>query len=403
MRVLVYTGKGGVGKTTVAAATGLRLAATGRRTLVVSTDPAHSLADAFDRPLGPEPVHVADRLWGVEVDSLREAERNWGAIQRWLTGVLRWAKLDEVSAEELLVFPGFEELFSLLRVREFARSGQYDALVVDCAPTGETLRLLSYPQTLNWWFEKIFPWQRRLVKAARPVARLVAGGLELPGDDVMDAIEQLVLQLEELQRLLLDPGTTSVRIVLNPEKMVLAESRRSFTYLNLFGFHTDAVIVNRVLPTVAEGGYLAGWRQVQSRYEEEIEASFRPLPILRVPLMETEVVGLPMLERVAEAAFAGVDPAARLFDGRAEEVRKTPEGHVLDLAVGFASRDEIRLTQRGDELTVQVGAYRRKVLLPRILMGRPVLGARFTEGRLRIRFGERPEADRASSEHAKEA
>ncbi len=390
MRVLVYTGKGGVGKTSIAAATGVQLAARGHRTLVVSTDAAHSLADALDRPLGPEPVCVSERLWGVEVDSLREAERNWGAIQRWFAGVLQWAKVSDVNAEELLVFPGLEELFALLRIRDFARSGQYDALVVDCAPTGETLRLLSYPTTMSWWLKKIFPIQRRVVKIARPVARAVTGGgLELPGDDVMAAVERFCLEMEELQRLLLDPLITSVRIVLNPEKMVLAEARRSFTYLNLFGFHTDAVVVNRVLPAAADGSYLAGWRQIQGKYDEEIRAAFSPLPILRVPLLETEVVGLPMLARMAEAAFAGTEPEAVLYTGRAETIRKEPTGYVLDLAVGFAARDDINLTQRGDELTVQVGAYRRKVILPRALMGRPVLGARFSDQHLLIRFGER--------------
>jgi arsenite-transporting ATPase len=389
MRIMVYTGKGGVGKTSVAAATGVRLAADGLRTIVISTDAAHSLADVLDRPVGPEPVEVADRLWAVEIDPLREEERNWGAIQRWFEGVLRWAKVTEVNTEELLIFPGLEELFALLRIREFAQSGQYDAIVVDCAPTGETLRLLSYPSTLRWWMEKIFPLQRRALKVARPIANVAMGGLELPNDDVVSSIERLWLQLAELQALLLNPAITTVRVVLNPEKMVLAESRRSFTYLNLFGFRTDAVIVNRVLPPEADEGYLAGWRQIQAKYDEEIRAAFSPLPILRVPLMETEVVGLRMLERVAVAAFADLDPAAILYEGITEEVRKENEGYVLSLAMGFASKEEIHLSQKGDELTVQVGWHKRKVVLPRTLLGRPVAGARFAEQRLLIRFGEK--------------
>lgn len=394
MRVLVYTGKGGVGKTSVAAATGARLARNGLRTLVISTDAAHSLADAFNLPLGPEPVQVAPNLWGVEVDALREAERNWGSIQRWFARVMQWAKVTEVNAEELLVFPGLEELFALLKIREFVGGGEYDVLIIDCAPTGETLRLLSYPSTMSWWLEKIFPIKRRVVKYARPVAKLVTGGLELPDDDMLAAVERLFRHLQELQAIMLDPKVTSVRIVLNPEKMVLAEARRSFTYLNLFGFQTDAIIVNRVLPDQVSEGYFAGWRQIQAKYDEEIQASFSPLPILRVPLMETEVVGLPMLNRVAEAAFADLDPAAALYQGRVEEVEKGPEGYVLSLAVGFAARDEIELTQRGDELTVQVGAYRRKVVLPRTLMGRAVQGAKFAGHRLLIRFGQRaPKAE----------
>lgn len=240
MRVIVYTGKGGVGKTSIAAATAVRLAADGLRTLVISTDAAHSLADALDRPLGPDPVPVADRLWAAEIDSLREVERNWGAIQRWFEGVLQWAKVSEVNTEELLIFPGLEELFALLKIREFVQSGQYDALVVDCAPTGETLRLLSYPSTMRWWIEKLFPLQRRALKVARPIAKVAMGGLELPSDDVVSSIDRFWSHLAELQELLLNPAITSVRIVLNPEKMVLAESRRSFTYLNLFGLQTAA-------------------------------------------------------------------------------------------------------------------------------------------------------------------
>lgn len=390
MRIIVYTGKGGVGKTTVAAATGVALAAQGRRTLIISTDAAHSLADSVDQPLGPDPTPIAANLWGQEVDSLREAERSWGAVQQWLSGVLAWAQIKDVGPEETLVFPGFEELFSLLQVLQHARSGRYDALIVDCAPTGETLRLLSYPGVIRWWLEKIFPYQRGLVKVARPVARVVGGGLELPSNEVMNSIEGLFRQVEEMQGLLLDPAVTSLRLVVNPEKMVLAETRHSFTYLNLYGFNTDAVVVNRMLPPAAAAGYFAGWAGIQSRYEEEIQAAFSPLPIFHVPLMETEVVGLSGLEQVAQAAFAGTDPGAILYTGRVEQLVKEPEGYVLELAVPFVSREEVQLNQRGDELTIQVGRFKRKALLPRTLAGRPVLGARLAGQRLRIRFGERP-------------
>jgi arsenite-transporting ATPase len=392
MRILVYTGKGGVGKTSIAAATGVSLARRGQRTLVLSTDAAHSLGDSFDQPLGPEPVQVADNLWGQEIDSLREAERSWGAVQRWLAGVLHWAQVSDINSEEVLVFPGFEELFSLLQILEHARGHRFDVLVVDCAPTGETLRLLSYPNVIRWWLNKVFPFQRRVAKVMRPVAKLVTGGLEPPSEEALDSIDHLFRQVEEMNGLLLDPALTSVRVVLNPEKMVLAEARRSFTYLNLYGFNTDAVVVNRVLPQDAADSYFALWRNIQSRYEEEIESAFSPLPVLHVPWMETEVVGLPMLERVAAAAFAGVDPAGVLHTGRVEEVRRDADAYVLDLAVPFAARDDIQLSQRADELTIQVGPFKRKTLLPRVLAGRPVAGARFVDQRLQVRFGERPAA-----------
>jgi arsenite/tail-anchored protein-transporting ATPase len=390
MRIIVYTGKGGVGKTSVAAATGVCLAGRGRRTLVLSTDAAHSLADSFDRPLGPEPVVVADNLWGQEVDCLREAERSWGAVQKWMSRVLHWAQVADINSEEVLVFPGFEEVFSLLQILEHARSQNFEVLVVDCAPTGETLRLLSYPNVIRWWLNKVFPFQRRIAKVMRPVAKLVTGGLELPSEDALDSIDLLFHQVEEMNRLLLDPVLTSVRVVLNPEKMVLAEARRSFTYLNLYGFNTDAVIVNRVLPASAGNDCFSGWRSIQAKYEEEIRAAFSPLPILHVPWMETEVVGLAMLERVAASAFTEVDPAAVLHTGRVEEVRCEGGEYFLDLAVPFAARGDIHLSQRGDELTIQVGPFKRKTLLPRVLAGRPVGSARFVEQRLHIRFGERP-------------
>src|SRR5262245_1508200 len=264
MRILVYTGKGGVGKTSVAAATAVRLAAIGRRTLVLSTDAAHSLADSLDRPLDADPVDVADHIWAQEVDSLREAERSWGAVRQWLAGVLHWADVADVNSEELIVFPGLEELFSLLQILRHAREGRFDVLVVDCAPTGETLRLLSYPNVLRWWLNRIFPYHRRMARLARPAVRLVTGGLEPPSEDALEAVEQVFRQVEQTQALLRDPAVTSVRLVVNPEKMVLAESRRTFTYLNLFGFNTDAIVVNRVLPEGAGSGYVGGAPPIQA-------------------------------------------------------------------------------------------------------------------------------------------
>ncbi len=389
MRVIVYTGKGGVGKTSVAAATAVRLASQGYRTLIMSTDAAHSLGDSLDLPLGPDPVQVAENLWGQEIDSLREAERSWGSIQAWFANLMTWAKFESISTEELLVFPGMEELFALLQIRRHFLSGQYDYLVVDCAPTGETLRMLTFPTAFRWWIEKLFPMKKKIVKVARPVARVAMKGLELPSDQVMDDMETLFVQLAEMHQILLDHETTSMRLVVNPEKMVIAEARRSFTYLNLFGYNTDAIVVNRVLPPEADESYFARWREVQARHNEEIDASFNPLPIFRIPLMETEVVGLPMLERVAGIAFGDQDPGQILHTGKVEELRAEGEGYLLDLAIPFVPKEQINLTQRGDELTISVGWYKRKVALPRMLAGRPILGAKFAGDHLVIRFGER--------------
>ncbi|MFC4104136.1 ArsA family ATPase [Paenibacillus xanthanilyticus] len=394
MRIIIYTGKGGVGKTSIAAATAVKLAKAGKRTLILSTDAAHSLADSLAMPIGPDPVGLGPNLWGQEVSSLRETENNWGAVQGWLTAMLDKAQLRDVTTEEMLVFPGLEELFSLLQIKKHAQSGQFDALVVDCAPTGETLRLLSYPNVLNWWLDKIFPHERRLIKLVRPVSKLV-GSVELPSDDVLDTIERFARGLEDMQRIILDPAVTSVRIVINPEKMVLAEAKRSFTYLNLFGFHTDAVIVNRVLPDEAGEGFFAHWRALQKQYETEIRENFEPLPILKAPLLPREAIGTEVLGELAELVFGELDPSAMLFAGRTETIEEADGELLLTLSIPFVSKQELDLTQNGDELTVNAGTYKRKVVLPRTLMGRAVLGARYAEDRLVIRFGKRETAGRS--------
>jgi arsenite-transporting ATPase len=388
MRIIIYTGKGGVGKTSIAAATAVKMAKQGKRTIIISTDAAHSLADSLGLPIGPDPVQISENLWGQEVNSLRETENNWGVVQGWLTKLLDKAQLKDITSDEMLVFPGMEELFSLLQIKAHAQSGLYDVLVVDCAPTGETLRLLSYPNVLNWWLEKIFPYERRLIKLIRPVAKLV-NSIELPSDDVLDSIERFARSLEEMQRIILNPETTSVRIVLNPEKMVLAEAKRSFTYLNLFGFNTDAIIVNRVLPDEAGEGFFAHWRDLQKKYEEEIIVNFQPLPILKAPMMQKEVIGLPVLEELADIVYGDLDPSAMFYQGRTETIREEDGEMLLELMIPFVDKADLNLTQTGDELTVDAGAYKRKVILPRTLMGRQVAGAKYAEDRLIIRFGKR--------------
>lgn len=389
MRIIIYTGKGGVGKTSIAAATAVRLASQGYRTLIMSTDAAHSLSDSFNFQIGSEPILINERLWGLEVDSLRETERHWGAVQNWLAGMMSWAKLNDITTEETLIFPGMEELFNLMQIKRHAVSGIYDVIIVDCAPTGETLRLLSYPNLLKWWMEKIFPHERRLIKLVRPITKVVTGGLELPDERVLNSVETFVHELEDLQQLIANPSVSSVRVVINPEKMVIAEARRAFTYLNLYGFNTDAIIVNKVLPAEAGNGYWSTWREIHAKYEEEIQACFSPLPIFHVPMMEMEVLGLPMLERIGEAAFADCDAAEVLYLGKIQGIRKEEDAYFLDLELPFVQKEDLQLSEKGDELTIQAGPYKRKVLLPRSLQGRPIAGARFTGQKLSIRFGEK--------------
>ena len=388
MRVILYTGKGGVGKTSVAAATALRASALGHRTLVMSTDAAHSLGDSFDMPLGSEPVPIVDNLWGLELDVFREIDRHWGTLQDWLKVLMAWRGLDEVVAGEMAVLPGMEELAGLLHLINYHHQGEYDVIVVDCAPTGETLRLLSFPDVARWWMHRIFPIERVAARIARPVLRRVTD-IPLPDDEVFTAVRELFAKLEGMRDILTDPATSSVRLVLNPEKMVIKESQRTFTYLNLYGYATDLVVCNRVIPEAVSDGYFQAWKATQARYYQQVEEAFAPLPILKAPLMEQEVVGLPMLERFAEALYGNLDPTPVLHLGQIHHLRQEDGQYVLTLAVPFVTKKEISLSQVGDELLVQVGAFKRNIILPRSLVGMESQGAKLEGERLSIRFARR--------------
>ena len=298
MRVVLVTGKGGVGKTTVAAATGLRAAELGHRTLVTSTDPAHSLADAFDVPLGDVPSTLFDGLDVQQIDAQLQLAKHWGELHEQLKRVFHWGGVKGIEAEEFLVFPGMDELFSLLQVKDHADSGTYDTIIVDCAPTAETLRLLSLPEVLSWYFDRVLPTERMLMKAARPVLTRMTN-LPVPGEEVFDAAEGVFLAVEGVKALLADSEVTSARLVVNPEKMVVSEARRTYTYLGLFGYGVDAVVVNRVLPDDVTDSYFDAWREVQARHLEEIEESFQEVSILPLRLFGQEMVGLDRLRELA--------------------------------------------------------------------------------------------------------
>ena len=300
-RTILYTGKGGVGKTSVAAATALAIARSGLRTVVLSTDPAHSLSDSLEAELGSEPTPCGDLLWGQEVQAQDEMERNWDAVQDWLGELLAERGVDPISADELTVPPGMDELFSLLQIKEHHASGQYDAIIVDCAPTGETLRLLSFPDVASWWLEKVFPWEKRVMSAARPIAKTFLD-VSLPSDAVYDDVERLVGNLVAMNEILRDRASTSIRLVMNPDRMVVKEAMRTFTYLNLYGYLTDAVVVNRVFPDM--NGFFASWREHQSEQMELVRSAFAPVPILTAPFFEQEVMGAEMLDRLGGEVFA---------------------------------------------------------------------------------------------------
>jgi arsenite-transporting ATPase len=393
VRTILYSGKGGVGKTTLSAATGVRAAQLGHRTLVVSTDSAHSLADALQVPVGSTPTLVAPRLEALEVDVNRELSSHWGVIHEWLTRFMTFKGVEETVAEELAILPGMDELFSLLKVKSFAETGAYDVVIIDCAPTGETVRMLAVPEILNFYFSRIFPIQRTVVRSVRPVAKRISD-LPLPSDDVFGAVKALYQEMEGMGPLLQDPQKSSIRIVLNPEGMVIKESQRLYTYLNLFGFPVDAIIANRVLPPEAHSQYFDRWFEIQAGYLSQARESFEPLPLFEARLFDREMVGLALLDEFGRAVFGEGDPAAVLYKERPVEVKKEGRGYALYIHLPFAEKDKIQVWTHADELVVQVDNHKRHVLLPRTLASRRLLGAAFKDRRLRVAFGEKDNAEK---------
>ena len=385
MRIVLFTGKGGFGKTTVAAATALRIAAGGHKTLIMSTDPAHSLADAFDAELGPEPSEVAPNLWAEEIDPQRRLEENWRDIQQHAIAVLNWAGLDAIQAEELSIIPGLDELFSLADVKSHHDEGPYDVLIVDCAPTGETLRLLSLPDIIQWYMDRIFPLERRVMGALRPVAQRVTS-FPLPGAPVYDAVARFYEKLEGVRQVLTDPSTTSVRLVVNPERMVIAEAMRTFTYLNLFGYRVDSVVVNRLLPPEVSDPYFDRWKELQAEHLATIESAFTPVPLLRSHLRDRELIGSEALASIGEELYGEKDPAGVLFTDDPMTIEPEGEGYVLSLRLPFARKEEVDLSTKGEELFVRVGPYRRTIVLPAVLASRNVASATMKDDRLQISF-----------------
>lgn len=388
MRVLLITGKGGVGKTTVSAATALRSADLGHRTLVMSTDPAHSLSDAFGVPLGDEPTPVTDRLAGQQIDAQRRLESHWGTVRDYLAELFDWGGADGIAAEELVVFPGMDELFALAEVQDHVASGQFDVVVVDCAPTAETLRLLSLPDALGWYMEKLFPLERRVARVVRPVLSRVMS-LPLPGDDVFAAGEGFYGRIEGARRVLVDPEITSARLVMNLEKMVVAEARRTYTYLGLFGYGVDAAIVNRIIPDAVTDPYFKRWREVQAEHLETVEEAFADLSLLRLRLFDEEMVGVDKLRLLAEELYGDLDPTDRLATNTPFRVFEDGDDVVLGLYLPLAEKGEVEVMRHADEIYITVGPYRRSLLLPDSLRRREVVGAKLMDRELWVRFGVR--------------
>ena len=386
MRVVLITGKGGVGKTTIAAATAIRSAELGHRTLVMSTDPAHSLADAFQVKLGDTETSVIDHLDAQQIDSQLRLEESWGPVRDYLTKVFDWSGLEGVEAEELTVFPGMDELFSLATVRDHVASENYDVIVVDCAPTAETLRLLSLPDVMSWYMDKLFPVSKQVAKVVRPVLSRMSS-LPIADDKVFDTVAMFYDRLDGIREILSDPDITTARLVMNPEKMVIAEAKRTYTYLGLFGYAVDSAIVNRVLPETVTDPYFAQWRQIQKGHLEDVAEAFADVDIRRLRLFDEEMIGIDRLRVVGDELYGDVDPTYRLSEGRPFRIDDEGEDVVLIVGMPFAEHDELDLVRHDHELIVTVGQYRRSIALPDSLKRRTVQRASLADGELRVTFG----------------
>jgi arsenite-transporting ATPase len=384
-RILLFTGKGGVGKTTVAAATALRCADAGLRTIVLSTDPAHSLGDAFDVTLDSTIRKIDGDLWGQQLDATERLEEVWGDVQRYLVTLLDWSGAGAIEAEELAVVPGLEEIFALGDIKGYAESGEWDVVVVDCAPTAETLRLLSLPEVLGWYMDRLFPAGRSLAGVVRPVlSRLTT--MPIAGDDVFAGLRRFYDRLDGVKELLTDPALASVRLVVNPERMVIAEARRTATYLALFGYAVDAVIANRLLPDAVTDPWFKAWKEAHAEHLEAIEDGFAPVPVLKAELAAEELLGVDRLRAFAEVLYADVDPSAVLHTGCPLRVDPRGDDLVLSLDLPFADKDDLELGRKDGELLVRVGSHRRAVVLPDSLRRRTVKGATMVADRLEVTF-----------------
>lgn len=385
MRIIVHTGKGGVGKTSISAATALRCADLGLKTIVISTDTAHSLADSLDVKIGPEPVQLMENLWAQEVDARYSMDKYWGRIQKYLLQLLAQRGVEEIVAEEVTILPGLEEGAQLLWINQYVEQGDFDVLIVDSAPTAETLRLLSLPEASRWWVQKIIALARGMGWVLRPLKPLLK--TEMPDKEELDNVEGLFDALDNVRKILADPTLSTMRLVINAEKMVIKETQRTYTYLNLYGYTTDAVLVNRVIPEEVNDPYFAAWKDLQKKNLAYIQEAFGNLPTLKAPLFDRDVSGLDALRQLADLLYGDRNPADIMFEGLTHSIEPDPNGgFVLSVPLPFADKNDLDVYRSADELTLRVGPYRRNIVLPYALWNLEIGEARFVESSLRIKF-----------------
>ncbi len=385
MRIILYTGKGGVGKTSVAAATACLIASKGKKVLIMSTDQAHSLGDSFDVKLGKDPVKVSTNLYAMEIDTVYESEKSWGHLKGYMKEMLTMNGDGGIEVEELLVFPGMEELFSMFKILEIYEKGEYDVLIVDCAPTGETLSLLKYPEKLSEFMSKVLPIKRKGVKIAGPVVEKLMK-IPMPDDNVFDDIEYVMDKMECLQKLLLNKDIVSLRIVTTPEKIVISEAKRNFTCLHLYNYNVDAIIVNRIYPKQAMEGYFSKWILMQEEGLNEIAESFSEVPRFYLELQKVEICTLPILEEVSKTIFGDIDPIDVLFKEDIFTIERNKNGVNMKILLPFANKEELSLDQNGNELILSIKNERRRFTLPLELSNMEISGAKFEGGSLIISF-----------------
>ena len=391
MRIILYTGKGGVGKTTIAAATGIKLAELGYKTIVISLDVAHSLRDAFDnheklvRQSEEKQIQIKDNLWIQEINVQEAIVEYWNDVYGYIRSLLNRSGLDSLVAEEIAVFPGMEEICALLYINQYIREKSYDVIILDCAPTGESLRFVSIPTTLEWYMSHIFKLERNLARVAGPVIERVSS-VPIPRDNYFQNIQDLFDKLEGIDGILTDPKITTVRLVTNPEKIVIKETQRAFMYFCLYGLCIDAVIINRIFPDGVDAAYFEAWKRSQQHYIEEATDYFSDVPIWKVNLFEEEIVGERGLHRLADTLYSEIDPADRFSKERPYLFQKMGNVYQLSMHLPFLSKEEIGLTKHGDELIVTVGGFKQHIALPRTLSNKKTTGAKLTGDQLVIKF-----------------